>query len=196
MPRRRAWACDVRYDAEVVDLEFADGRFRSASGPSQRPRRAGPGENRGAGGGRIRIQPRMAQGDLGRRGRQLHRSRHAVQQGHGSQGCCSTAARSASAMRRSAMRSRSTRERRSSTAASSPGSTASRSASWSTSTDSAFTTKARTSGRSATRSGGGSWRSSRIKLPIRSSIPRRSASSCRRCFPLSPPTRFPSSRGC
>jgi tricarballylate dehydrogenase len=48
---------------------------------------------------------------------------------------------------------------------------------------SASTTRARTSGPSATPSGAGWWRSSRGRPAIRSSTPRPSAASCRRCFP-------------
>ena len=57
-----------------------------------------------------------------------------------------------------------------------------RSGSSSTRAASGSTTKARTSGRSATRSGAGSSRSSPIRSPTRSSTPRSSARSCRRCF--------------
>ena len=69
------------------------------------------------------------------------------------------------------------------TAASAPASTACRWASSSTATPSASTTRARTSGPSATRSGAGWWRSSPGRSPTRSSTPRPSGASCRRCSP-------------
>ena len=56
---------------------------------------------------------------------------------------------------------------------------------------SASTTRARTSGPSATRSGAAWSRSSRGRSPTRSSTPRRSAASCRRCSPACAPTRLP-----
>jgi succinate dehydrogenase/fumarate reductase flavoprotein subunit len=52
---------------------------------------------------------------------------------------------------------------------------------------SASTTRAKTSGPSAMRSGAGSWRSSRGRSPGRSSTRRRSAVSCRRCSPARRP---------
>ncbi len=59
---------------------------------------------------------------------------------------------------------------------------------------SASTTKARTSGPSATRSGAGWSPSSPGRSATRSSMPRRSAASCRRCFPAGRPTRWPNWR--
>ena len=55
----------------------------------------------------------------------------------------------------------------------------------------ASTTKARTSGPSAMRSGAGWWHSSRARSATRSSTRRRSAASCRRCFRARSPTRCP-----
>jgi len=57
-----------------------------------------------------------------------------------------------------------------------------------------FYDEARTSGRSDMRSGAVSSRSNRGKLPIRSSMRRRSAVSCRPCFPARHQTRCRSSR--
>jgi ferredoxin len=59
---------------------------------------------------------------------------------------------------------------------------------------SASTTRARTSGPSATPSGAAWWRSSRGRLAIRSSTARPLAASCRRCSPASRPTACPSWR--
>jgi hypothetical protein len=77
----------------------------------------------------------------------------------------------------------STRARRCTTAASARASTASRWASWSTATPSVSTTRAKTSGPSATPSGAGWSPSSRGRSATRSSMPRPSAASCRRCSP-------------
>ena len=82
----------------------------------------------------------------------------------------------------------STHARRSTTAASAPGWTASRSVSCSTARPSASTTKARTSGPSATPSGAGWWPSSPGRSATASSTPRRWAASCRRCSTACRPT--------
>ena len=87
-----------------------------------------------AGGRRLRVESRVAEGNLGTGCRQLHRARHAVQHRQSAQADARPSGRSRSATRRSFTPSRSTPVRRSSTAASSRASTASRSASSSTET--------------------------------------------------------------
>ena len=106
---------------------------------------------------------------------------------------CSTPVRSRSAIRERAMRSRSMRARRSSTAASSRGSTAFRSASSSINSASGSRTKAKTCGPSATRAGAHSSRGSPDKSRIAWWTRRPPTCSCRRCFLPSSPTRFQSS---
>ena len=114
--------------------------------------------------------------------------------GVAAQAACSMPAPTASAIRPRRTWSPSTHARRSTTAASARASIASRSASSSTARASASTTKARTSGRSAMPSGAGSSRDSRDRSPIRSSMRRRSAASCRRSSTARVPRRCPSWR--
>ena len=78
---------------------------------------------------RLRGQHRLAQAVLGRRRRQLHHPRHALQPGPHAAPSCSTRRQAGRRRAASSTPWRSTRGRRSSTAASSPASTACRSAS-------------------------------------------------------------------
>ncbi len=95
-------------------------------------RQAGGRPRQGAGRrrGRVRGQYRLAEGMLGRAGGELPDPRHALQPGRRPADAARPGASSRSAIRPSAMPWPSTRARRNSTAASSPGSTASSSASW------------------------------------------------------------------
>ena len=153
-----ALGVDISYDTEVTGLKIRDGRFTSAtvvrSGFDHEIRAKARGRSRG----RLRVQPRLAEGGVGPGGGQFPHPRHCRTTRGACCEYCSTTARNRSATRRRATALRSTRARRSSTAASARGSTACRSASSSTSTPSASTTRARISGRSATRSGAASSR--------------------------------------
>ena len=55
----------VLYDASVVGLDVADGRFRFGVGVDRRPGRDDCREGGGARGRRVRVEPRLAEGDLG-----------------------------------------------------------------------------------------------------------------------------------
>ena len=145
---------EVLYDAEVQDVALAGPRLPVRDGAPPRAARTRSARSAlvaAAGGFEANLDwLREAWGDAGR---QLPDPRHALQPGRACCVLCWRRAPGRSAMPGSATRSRSTPARPSSTAASSPGSTASRSASWSTATAGASTTRARTSGPSATRSG-------------------------------------------
>ena len=160
-----------------------------ASSPPASAKRTDRGARLRARRRRLRVEPRLAERGLGHErarraaGRELPDPRHALQHRRRCSSSCSMPAPTASATRPRRTWWRSTPARRSTTAASAPASTASRSASSSTATASASTTRARTSGRSATRSGAGWSRASRDRSPGRSSMPRRSAGSCRRSSP-------------
>ena len=90
----RAGICVV-YDAEVVNLDIEAGTFRAASVRVEGRTEADHRRRSRHRGRRLRGQHRVASRDLGRGGRQLHHSRHAVQQGNAAEAAarCRRAAR-------------------------------------------------------------------------------------------------------
>ena len=167
------------------------GRPEAAATASSRSARRDAGRGRR----RVRGQHRMAEAILGRGRRQLPDPRHALQPRHDAEDaarptgvqdvgdptqCHAVAidARAPEIRRRHhhAARLRGVRHRREQARAS------------------ASTTRARTSGRSATRSGAGWSPRSPTRSPTSSSMRARATASCRRCFRRSKPDRSPSWR--
>ena len=70
---------DVRYNALVEDLVIENDRFEAVRLKNENGGRTDPRARRGRRGRRIRSEYRMAEAALGRRGRQFHYSRHALQ---------------------------------------------------------------------------------------------------------------------
>ena len=192
--RRERLACRSATTRRSTRIELDGDALRRRA----RRRRAHRGPGLRAGRRRLRVEPRVAARGLGHErarrvaGRQLPDPRHALQPGRAAQvhdrcrrrphrrsdaGALRRDRRPRAALRRRHLHPDRLRlaRRRASTA-----------------TASASTTRARTSGPSAMRSGAGWWRSSRARSATRSSTARRSAASCRRCFPAhARPTRLP-----
>ena len=76
-----ALGAQVLYEAEVSGLELENGVVHRCDGGARGRRPRGPGQGAGRRGRRLRGQPRLAEGILGRDRRQLPDPRHALQPG-------------------------------------------------------------------------------------------------------------------